>query len=138
MLDPTRLFLLRELADRGTMTAVASACGYTSSAVSQQLATMEREAGVRLFERAGRRVKLTAEGPRLVGHARIVRAALDAAQSDLSAPDPPRGPVAIACCSTMAAVHLVPAMAEARTRYPRLHIALHELEPPEAVDALRT
>ncbi len=44
MLDPVRLLLLRELADRGAKTAVAAACSYTSSAVSQQLAVLEREA----------------------------------------------------------------------------------------------
>jgi DNA-binding transcriptional LysR family regulator len=92
MLDPVRLLLLRELADRGTMTAVAAACGYTSSAMSQQLAALEREAGVRLLERAGRRVRLTHEGRRLVAHARIVLGALETAEHDLRAADTPRGP----------------------------------------------
>jgi len=62
MMDLTRLRLLRELAHRGTMTAVATAFGLTSSAVSQQLAVLEREARVVLLERVGRRVLLTAEG----------------------------------------------------------------------------
>ncbi|MFB7618799.1 LysR family transcriptional regulator [Kitasatospora sp. NPDC056181] len=137
MLDPVRLMLLRELADRETMTAVAAACGYTSSAVSQQLAALEREAGVRLLERVGRRVRLTPEGWRLVAHARVVLAALDAAERDLLAAGTPRGPVTLACFSTFATVRVVPAMAAARERHPELRISLVESEPPEALDALR-
>jgi DNA-binding transcriptional LysR family regulator len=62
MFDLLRLRLLRELAHRGTMTAVAHAFRMTSPAVSQQLATLQREAGVALLERVGRRLHLTAEG----------------------------------------------------------------------------
>ncbi len=137
MLDPARLLLLRELADRGTMTEVAAALGHTSSAVSQQLAVLEREAGVPLLERAGRRVRLTPEGVRLVAHARIVLRALETAERDLRAADTPRGPVDVACFSTFAAVHLLPALVTARERHPELRISLHELEPPEALAALR-
>ncbi|MCW2932224.1 MAG: LysR family transcriptional regulator [Actinomycetia bacterium] len=137
MLDPVRLLLLRELADRGTMTAVAAACGYTSSAVSQQLAVLEREAGVQLLERAGRRVRLTHEGLRLVAHARIVLGALETVERDLRAANTPRGPIDVACFSTFAAVHVVPALVAARERYPDLQVSLHELEPPEALSALR-
>ncbi|MBR7837907.1 LysR family transcriptional regulator, partial [Actinospica durhamensis] len=137
MLDPVRLLLLRELADLGTMTAVAAACGYTSSAVSQQLAVLEREAGVRLLERVGRRVRLTHEGQRLVAHARIVLSALESAERDLRAADTPRGPTALACFSTFAAVYVIPALVAAREQYPDLHISLQELEPPEALAALR-
>ncbi|MFD0890928.1 LysR family transcriptional regulator, partial [Streptosporangium algeriense] len=59
MLDVRRLRLLRELSYRGTIAAVAEALTFTPSAVSQQLAALEREAGVALLERTGRRVTLT-------------------------------------------------------------------------------
>ncbi|MEV0616468.1 LysR family transcriptional regulator [Nonomuraea sp. NPDC050404] len=137
MLDPTRLLLLREFAEHGTMTAVGEVCGMTSSAVSQQLAVLEREAGVALFERAGRRVRLTAEGQRLLGHARIVLNALDAAREDLRSASTPRGPVRVACFATAALHRLLPAMAEARTRHPGLYVIIRELEPRETTEALR-
>ncbi|OUC82106.1 LysR family transcriptional regulator [Streptosporangium minutum] len=137
MLEPTRLRLLREFAEHGTMTAVGEVCGMTSSAVSQQLATLEREAKVALFERAGRRVRLTAEGQRLVRHANIVLNALDAAEEDLRAASTPRGPVRVACFATAAVHRLLPAIATARTRHPELHVVVYELEPHEAVEALR-
>ena len=84
MLDVRRLRLLRELAARHTVTAVAEALSYTPSAVSQQLAALERDAGVRLIERVGRGVRLTEAGRRLVTHADAVIARLEAAEADLA------------------------------------------------------
>jgi DNA-binding transcriptional LysR family regulator len=55
MMDVRRLRLLLELSHRGTITAVADALAYTPSAVSQQLAALEREAGVPLLEHRGRK-----------------------------------------------------------------------------------
>src|SRR3954467_1545574 len=85
MLDLRRVRLLRELAARGTIAAVADALQFTPSAVSQQLAALEREAGVPLLERAGRGVRLT--DPALVvverADALLERAAL--AEADLAA-----------------------------------------------------
>src|SRR4051795_7784319 len=69
MLDLRRLRLLRELNARGTIAAVADALQFTPSAVSQQLAMLEREAGVRLLERAGRGGRLTDPALVLVEHA---------------------------------------------------------------------
>src|SRR5918992_5042948 len=83
MLDVRRLRLLRELAARGTVTAVAEALAYTPSAVSQQLAQLERDAGLPLLERVGRGVRLTEAGRRLVVHADAVLARLDEAEADL-------------------------------------------------------
>ena len=62
MLDLRRLRLLRELSERGMIAAVADALQFTPSAVSQQLALLEREAGLPLLERAGRGVRLTDAG----------------------------------------------------------------------------
>ncbi|MFC5184736.1 LysR family transcriptional regulator [Actinomadura harenae] len=137
MLDPTRLRLLRDLAEYGTMTAVGEAGGMTSSAVSQHLARLEREAGVRLFLRVGRRVRLTAEGHRLVGHAHTVLNALDAAERDLRGAGTPRGPVHVATFATAAGRHLLPAVRAARTRFPELRVIIHEHEPADATAALR-
>src|SRR6478752_3071678 len=69
MLDLRRLRLLRELDERGTIAAVAEALQFTPSAISQQLALLERETGVKLLERAGRGVRLTDPALVLVEHA---------------------------------------------------------------------
>ena len=63
MLDVRKLRLLRELGRLGTIAAVADAFSYTPSAVSQQLSALEREAGVPLLRRVGRRVELTPPAP---------------------------------------------------------------------------
>jgi DNA-binding transcriptional LysR family regulator len=138
MIDLARLRLLRELAHRGTMTAVAAALGLTSSAVSQQLATLEREARVVLLERVGRRVRLTAEGERLVVHAEAILQAVDAAELDLKmAGERPRGVLEVATFSTFAKARLLPAVIRAQHRFPELRVVLHELEPSDSVEAVR-
>ncbi|WP_067473590.1 LysR family transcriptional regulator [Actinomadura hibisca] len=137
MLDPVRLRLLRDLAEHGTMTAVGEVAGMSSSAVSQHLARLEQETGVRLFRRVGRRVELTAEGHRLVGHAHTVLNALEAAEKDLREADVPRGPVHVASFATAVARYLLPAVGTAKARHPQLRIVVHEAEPAEAIAALR-
>src|SRR5690242_10555273 len=138
MFDLTRLRLLRELAHRGTMTAVAAAFGLTSSAVSQQLATLEREARVALTERIGRRVRLTAAGMRLAAHAEAILQAVEAAELDLKAAgETPRGVIEIGSFPSFAKARLLPAVVRARKRFPGLQVVIHELEPPDAVEALR-
>src|SRR5215218_10569622 len=85
MLEQRRLRLLRELHERGTVAAVAEALQFTPSAVSQQLAMLEREAGVRLLERAGRGVRLTDAALVLVGHAEVLLERVAIAEADLAA-----------------------------------------------------
>jgi len=138
MFDLARLKLLRELAHRGTMTAVAEACGLSASAVSQQLATLEREARTALLERIGRRVRLTADGDRLARHAETILQAVEAAALDLrGARDTPRGVLKVASFATFAKARLLPAVLGARDRYPHLQIILDELEPRESIEAVR-
>jgi DNA-binding transcriptional LysR family regulator len=83
MLDPRRLRVLREVATRGSFSAAAQALAYTQSAVSQQVATLEREAGTRLVERGVRPVRLTDAGRALLTHAAAVLARLDEAEQEL-------------------------------------------------------
>jgi DNA-binding transcriptional LysR family regulator len=138
MFDLLRLRLLRELAHRGTMTAVATAFRLTPSAVSQQIATLEREARAALLERVGRRVRLTAMGARLAAHAEAILQAVEAAELDLRvASEKPVGELVVACFATFAKTHLLPAVIRARDRHPEMRVVIHELEPADGIDALR-
>jgi DNA-binding transcriptional LysR family regulator len=83
MLDPRRLRVLREIAARGSFAAAAEALSFTQSAVSQQVAALEREAGTRLVERGVRPVRLTDAGRALLAHAEAVLARLDEAEQEL-------------------------------------------------------
>ncbi|WP_234444354.1 LysR substrate-binding domain-containing protein [Streptomyces sp. NRRL F-525] len=85
LLDVRRLRLLTEFAAQGTVAATAETLHLTGSAVSQQLAALEKEAGVPLLLKRGRRLELTAAGRRLIDHAHVVLGNLAAAESDLAA-----------------------------------------------------
>ena len=96
-MDVRRLRLLRELADRGTVTAVAKALAYTPSAVSQQIRALQSEVGVTLTEPVGRGLRLTDAGRALAARADEVLAVLDQAEAELNAyRSTPRGTVRVA------------------------------------------
>ena len=139
MLDVRRLRLLRELQTRGTVTAVAEALAYTPSAVSQQLATLEREAGVPLLEREGRRLRLTDAGRGLVEHADAVIARLELAESELAAAagDEAVGRVRIAAFQTAASGLVLPLLGTIAAEHPKLRLELHELEAEDGLELLR-
>jgi DNA-binding transcriptional LysR family regulator len=137
MLDLRRLRLLRELARRGTITAVAEALSYSPSAVSQQLTALERETGVRLLEPAGRRVRLTAEADLLVTHTEVLLEAMEQAEAALAQSlNQTVGTLSVAAFQT-AVLTLVPhALTQLEQQHPRLRIEVIELEPEVALPAL--
>jgi DNA-binding transcriptional LysR family regulator len=137
VLDLHRLRLLRELRRRGTITAVAQALSFSPSAVSQQLATLEREAGMRLLEPAGRRVRLTAQGELLVEHAEVLLADLERAEGALARSlDETTGTVRVAAFQT-AVMALIPGvLAQLQSLHPRLRVEVTELEPDVALPAM--
>ena len=85
MLDVRKLRLLRELALRGTLAEVAAALNFSPSAVSQQLSALEKEAGVALLSKAGRRVQLTPQAEILVARTTELLDVLERTESDLAA-----------------------------------------------------
>src|SRR5215210_4002066 len=85
MLDVRRMRVLREVAERGSIAAAANALSFSPSAVSQQIATLERETGVALVERGPRSVRLTEAGRTLVEHTEAVLARLTAAEAEIQA-----------------------------------------------------
>jgi DNA-binding transcriptional LysR family regulator len=138
MLDVRRLRLLRDLARLGTIAAVARAHAYTPSAVSQQLAALQRHAGVPLLERAGRRVVLTPAGVTLVGHAETVLAALEEADAALSAARAGlTGTVRIGAFPTAVRTVLPAALVALGRDHPALDLLVAELDPVAVPDRLR-
>jgi DNA-binding transcriptional LysR family regulator len=137
MLDLRRLRLLRELHARGTIAAVADALQYTPSAVSQQLAVLEREAGRPLLERVGRGVRLTDAALVLVEHAEALLARAELAEADLAA-DAARvaGRARIASFQSMALRLAIPAIRQLATETPELRCELIEAEPEQSLPAL--
>jgi DNA-binding transcriptional LysR family regulator len=139
MMDVRRLRLLLELTRRGTVTAVADALGYTPSAVSQQLAVLEREAGVPLLEHSGRKVALTPAGTLLAGYAQSVLATLEEASSALAATRASlTGPLRIGAFPSAARTILPPVLVALGRDHPGLELMLTELDPAAVPDALRS
>ncbi|MDI2126473.1 LysR family transcriptional regulator [Yinghuangia seranimata] len=138
MLDVRRLRLLRELARRGTIAAVADALAFTPSAVSQQLSALEREAGVPLLERTGRSVTLTPAAVALVEHAEAVLERLEQAAAELAAArGGPAGPLRIGAFPSAARSLLPGALARLAREFPALQPRVDELDPAAAADRLR-
>ena len=137
MLDLHRLQLLHHFAQQGSIAATAQALGYSPSAVSQQLSTLEREAGVALLDRTARSAELTILGRRLAGHAARVLDAVEQAEVDLAAhTGTPTGPVRIAAVPS-AAVAFAPSLASLRIDHPGLEVVVRQAPPEDALARLR-
>jgi DNA-binding transcriptional LysR family regulator len=139
MLDVRKLLLLRELAHRSTIAAVAQALCYTPSAVSQQLAALERDAGVPLLQRTGRRVALTPAGAALAGQTEEILALLERAAAGLAAARAGlSGPLRIGAFPTAMRTILPAALVALGRDHPGLELMVTELDPAAVPDALRS
>uniref|UniRef100_UPI002629B90D LysR family transcriptional regulator n=1 Tax=Microbacterium sp. TaxID=51671 RepID=UPI002629B90D len=134
MLDLHRLVLLREVKLRGSMTAAARELSYSHSAISQQLALLEKETGVTLLEKVGRGVKLTAAGEELVRNADAILAAVERAETDLaSAHSVPHGTVTIAAFATISRTIMPRALSALAAQFPELDVRLQLYDPEAAM-----
>lgn len=125
--------MLREFADRGSVTAAARALHCSPSAVSQQLRALQGEVGVTLTEPAGRGLRLTDAGRALVARADEVLAALDRAESELDAyRRAPRGRVRIAIFQS-AGLMLLPGLLHRIAAHDGLEVDVRDVDmtPPE-------
>ncbi len=130
--------MLHEFAARGSIARTADALGYTPSAVSQQLAVLEREAGTALLDRTARSAGLTDAGRRLAAHAERILAMVEEAEADLSAhAAQPAGRVVVTAFPS-AAVAFAPALARSLRAHPRLSLLLRQSSAAEGLQLVRT
>jgi DNA-binding transcriptional LysR family regulator len=138
MLNVARLKVLKEVAYRGSFSAAAEDLSYTQSAISQQIAALEREAGMALLERRPRGVSLTAAGQMLMGHAEGILARLEAAEASLAEIAGLRGGrLRMASFPTAGATLMPLAIATFRASYPDVELTLSEGEPEQIAPRLR-
>ena len=137
MLNPQRLVVLRALAERGSFTAAADALCYTQSAISQQIAALERETGAALIERDRRRARLTEAGVLLLAHADAILGRIAHAERDLVAYVEARaGRLRLAAFESAGAA-LVPAAVDTfHRRHPGVELNVVQMEPEEAAAKL--
>lgn len=130
--------VLREVAAQGSFSAAAEALAYTQSAISQQIAALEREAGTRLVDRSARGVKLTDAGRALVVHADAILGRLADAEAELDAIAGLRGGRLRLTTFTTAGATIVPqAIVAFRHRHPGVELTLGPEEPQDGLVSLR-
>ncbi|GAA3729943.1 LysR family transcriptional regulator [Salinactinospora qingdaonensis] len=134
MLDLDRLRALNAIAEYGSVSAAAEILGITTSAVSQQIAKLERETSSQLLERSGRGVRLTDAGQLLVNHADRILTLVAEAEADLEAQ---RGRVIghlrVAAFATALRGLLPHVLRDLAERYPQLDVQLFERDPRVAL-----
>jgi DNA-binding transcriptional LysR family regulator len=128
-LELRHLLALVAVVETGTFSAAAEQLGYTQSAVSQQVGTLERMVGAPLFERPGGRrpVRLTAAGQMLLTHARAVIARVSAAAADLRAlASGEQGELRVGTLPSFGTKVLPRLLATFRAEWPGVQIVLRE------------
>jgi len=139
MLSPTRLRVLTELADRGSFSGAAEALDYTQSAVSKQVAALEREVRTQLVVRDLRPVRLTPAGEALARHARAVLQQLAVAEAELDAIAAlETGRLRVGTYASVGATLVVQAVAAFRKRHPAVELTLVEAGRDKLVEDVRS
>ena len=139
MLDVRRMRVLREVAVRGSFSAAAESLSFTQSAISQQIAALEREAGCTLVQRNARGIRLTEAGEALVRHADAILARLAEAEAELEAIAGLRGGRLRLASFESAAASLMPlAIAAFRAEHPGVELSLIMMEPEDSAPLLRS
>src|SRR5881409_1738117 len=139
MLDVRRMRVLREVAVRGSFSAAAEALSFTQSAISQQIAALEREAGCTLVQRNARGIRLTEAVEALVRHTDAILARLGEAEAELEAIAGLRGGrLRLAAFESAAASLMPPAIAEFRAAHPGVELSLILAEPEQSAPLLKS
>ena len=131
--------VLREVAVRGSFSAAAEALSFTQSAISQQIAALERETGTTLVQRNARGIRLTEAGEALVRHTDAILARLSEAEAELEAIAGLRGGRLRLASFESAAATLMPlAIAAFRAQHPAVELSMSLAEPEDSVPLLRS
>ncbi|ROS44813.1 LysR family transcriptional regulator [Amycolatopsis thermoflava] len=133
----TALRVFREVAERGTLTAAATALGYTQSAVSRQIAALERAAGAPLLERRHDGVRLTPAGRVVVRRAASVIDQIDATARELAGLPDEHAVVRLGWFASAGAGLVPRALAALRETHPAISVVTREGSTPALVRALR-
>jgi DNA-binding transcriptional LysR family regulator len=138
MLDVHRLRMLREVAQRGSIHAAAESLAYTPSAVSQQLAKLEKEAGAQLLERSGRGVRVTEIGRLIVEESTAVFQSLDRLEATVDvARGEIHGDVRVGAFASAAIEIISPAIVALATEHPNVVVHIEQLEDQDSLVELR-
>jgi len=133
----TTLRVLRAIAEAGSFTAAAATLGYTQSAVSRQVAVLERAAGARLFERGPGGVRLTTAGRTLLRHGSAALDEMDRAERILQGADPTGGTVRLGVFISAGGALIPEALALLKRRAPEVEVVTRDGSSPALTRSLR-
>jgi len=138
LVDPRRLLVLDAVGRHGSFAGAARSLSLTPSAVSQQIAALERECGAQLLERSPRSIRFTDAGQRLVARAASLRDLLEHAQADLATSrGADRRGLSVGIFESAARRLLAGALERFATSHPHVALKVHQLEPGPAFELLR-
>ncbi|QRG65774.1 LysR family transcriptional regulator [Brevibacillus choshinensis] len=124
-MDTRYLQTFREVAKCQSFTRAAEVLGYAQSSVTTQIQNLETEFGVTLFERWGRKIRLTHAGESLLAYSDQVLAILEEAKGNLSEQAQMAGTLSIGTVESLAAFYLPPHLQKFRREHPRMRMQLH-------------
>lgn len=138
MLNLNRLHILQEFHRLGTITAVAESMNYSRSAISQQMALLEKEIGVKLFEKSGRNLYFTEQGEVLATETHAIMAAVDHARAAvLDSLSEVSGTLKVTSFQSLLFTLAPTAIARLTEKYPHLQVEISQLEVTAALEELR-
>jgi DNA-binding transcriptional LysR family regulator len=138
MLDVRRLRVLREVIARGSFSAAADSLHLSQSAVSQQIAVLEREVGIPLLERTSDGPRLTSAGEALMEHGDAVMCRLEEAERELAQiAGLEGGKLRLSSFSTASATLMTRALSLFRQRFPNVELEFTEADPEDTFPALK-
>ncbi len=138
MLNPVQLRALTEVVRTGSFTEAAKKLGYTSSAVSQQVAALERTLGLRLVIREPQRIRCTAAATRLAQRGRHAVAVLTSLEHDVRALALGQaGTLRIGTSLDSSAGLIAPTLRALKVSHPRLDLTVSEQSADELVESVR-
>ncbi|MBM7169272.1 LysR family transcriptional regulator [Streptomyces sp. G44] len=137
-MDLQQMRYVLAVAETENFTRAAERCHVVQSALSHQVARLEKELGARLFERTSRRVRLTAAGEAFLPAARQALEAAERAKAEVAAASGEiRGKLAVGSIPTVAAVDLPAVLRDYHLRYPQVRISLRVSSSERLVEQVR-
>jgi DNA-binding transcriptional LysR family regulator len=138
MLDVRRLRVLQEVVTHGSFSAAAESLHLSQSAVSQQIAVLEKEVGIPLLQRTSDGPKLTAAGEALMSHGDAVMCRLEEAERELAQiAGLEDGRLRLASFPTASATLMTRALSLFRQRFPNVELSFTEQEPEDSFPTLK-
>ena len=138
LVDPRRLLILDAVGRHGSLAGAARSLSLTPSAVSQQIAALERECGTQLLERSARSIRFTDAGQRLATRAASLRDLLEHARADLATlRGAERRGLSLGIFESVARRFLPGVLKRFGATHPLVTVKVHELEPEPALELLR-